>query len=226
MEQNKMAWNLNNKPNNYSLSGRLTGTLIDMYGIKARFYKSNLVGSDNIFNESQHISLETANAFDVFVYPENADAFESDDILSKFGMMSMSTTNLFISAKSVSKILSNNGDNQDVMSLVGGVVKLPSDKMLEVTNIDIMTDGLNNMFMYKNQKNCYTLICRPHAYSFDEIDNDIKQEMDFNDDNDIVPDMSYVFGIDHTAGDTLTQVKQESTIPASQDMDPVFGRLG
>lgn len=220
-----MAWNLNNKPRDYVLSGRLTNELIDMYGLQVRFYKANLVRSDNVFNESQHISLETDNAFDVFVYPENPGAFESDDILSKFGMMSMSTTNLFISAKSVDKILNNN--QQDVMSLVGGVVKLPSDKLLEVTNVDIMTDGLNNMFMYKNQKNCYTLICRPMSLIIgSEIDDEIKQEMDFNDESNLMVDMSYVFGIDHTAGDTKTQVKQESTIPESSDMDPVFGRLG
>lgn len=155
------------------------------------------------------------------VMPENPDAFEEDDILSKFGMMSMSTTNLFVSSKTISKILDS---QNDITQLVGGVIKLPSDKMLEITSIDIMSDGINNMYMYKNQKNVFTLICKPWAYNVDDIDEEIKQEMDFNDDNQYVPDMNYVFGMDIVNEESLTEVKQDSTIP--DDYDPVFGRLG
>lgn len=216
-----MAWNLNNRPTDYKLSGRVTSELIDMYGLMVRFYKADLVNEDNILNESQNILLSIENSYDIMVMPEHPEAFEEDDILSKFGMMSMSTTNLFISAKTVDNILES---QNDITQLIGGIVKLPSDKMLEVTNVDIMSDGINNMYAYKNQKNVFTLICKPWSYNIDEIDEAIKEEMDFNDENEYVPDMAYVFGIDKTNGESLVQTKAESTIP--DDYDPVFGRLG
>lgn len=223
-----MAWNLNNKKQDYALSGAVTHELIDMYGLVVRYFSTELINEDNVLNEFQHLKIDNIKSFDISVYPEDLEEYKNnDDILSKFGFTSTSSTNFFISAKTVSKILDS---QNDITQMIGGVIKVPSGKLLEITNVDIEVPGINNLFLYNNQKNVFLLKTKPYAYNIDEIDNDTKLEMEFDEDisyptpsGDLVPDMSYVFGIDETATTTKTKVKEESTIPVGYD--PVFGNL-
>lgn len=223
-----MAWNLNNKKQDYILQGAVTSELIDMYGLSVRYFSTELINEDNILNEFQHLKLDNLNAFDINVYPEDLEGFkDNDDILSKFGFTSTSSTNFFISSKTISKIFDS---QNDITQMIGGVLKVPSGKLLEITNIDVEVPGINNLFLYNNQKNVFLLKTKPYAYNIDDIDTDTKLEMEFNEDisyptpsGDLVPDMSYVFGIEETADTTKIKVKEESTIPIGYD--PVFGNL-
>lgn len=223
-----MAWNLNNKKQDYALSKTVTNEFIDMYGLIVRYFSTELIHEDNILNEFQHVKIDNTNAFDISVYPEDTAGFQNnDDILSKFGFMSSTSTNFFISAKTVDFIMDS---QKEITQMIGGVIKTPSGKLLEITNIDIEVPGINNMFLYNNQKNVFMLKTKPFIYNSDEIDNETKLEMEFDDDisypkpnGDLVPDMSYVFGIAETADLTKSKVKEESTIPIGYD--PVFGNL-
>ena len=187
-----MAWNLNNKKRDYELSRRVTNELIDMYGLEVKFVKTELVNIDDIFNESTNLKANLDNVFDVFVKPENPAMFEDGNLLSKFGFSSVSSINLFISAKSVDMVFE---DQKYITNAVGCLIMLPSGKWLEVVSLEVQVPGINNMFLYNNQKNVFMLVCKPYSYNNDEIE-DVIRAVSSDVYEDEVPDLTNIFNLD------------------------------
>ena len=54
-----MAWNLNNKKNEYQLSGSLTTELINMFGIEATYLKTQNMQVDEVLGDVKFYSVTT-----------------------------------------------------------------------------------------------------------------------------------------------------------------------
>lgn len=217
-----MAWNLNNKGNDYKLYAKLTDELIQITGLAVIIIKTTQENVDNIFNEAGHISASEDSIFkDIMLRPENPALFEDDDILNKFGFMSMSNINLFISSAEALKIVDN---IEDIVKMVGSIILLPSGKYLEITNVKVQVPGVNNMFLYANQKNVFMFICKPYSFNHDDVGvlQELSQSVPGGQfaGSTSVPDLSDIFNMD--VNEVASQaVVDESTL--GSDYDPVFG---
>lgn len=218
-----MAWNLNNKSQDYKLSATLTNQLIDTTGVPVQYVKTTLIGVDSIFNEHTNITTDLSGVYEVYVKPENPEGFDDNDMLSKFGFLSFTSINLFISHNSMEEIFPN---IQEIPSTVGDLILLPSGKWLEIVDIEVKVPGINNMYVYKNQKNVYILKCKPYSYDNDQVEGVVDQLSMENDESLSVPDLSDIFNMD-IPQESKDVVEAESTKGDDTDLiNPIFGELG
>lgn len=205
-----MAWNLNNKPNEYNLSGKLTAEFIDIYGLEVSYVKTEKVNPDVILGEFTHLRANDNDVFRVNVYPENTAGFDNNnDILSKFGILNFDSINLFISSTSMGRLYPDGF----VQKGHGDIIALPSGKVFEITDIESQVMGLNNMYTYDNQKNVFMLKCKPFNYNRDEI---ITSDINLG-------SLADVFDLEEQSLEKSAQEAQSTSIPT---LDPVFGDLG
>ena len=205
-----MAWNLNNKPNEYNLSGKLTAELINIYGLEVSYVKTEQVNRDIVLGEFTHYRADDSSVFRVNVYPENTAGFDNNnDILSKFGILNFDSINLFISSVSMASIYPS-GEYQTAH---GDIIALPSGKVFEITEIESQVMGINNMYTYDNQKNVFLLKCKPYNYNRDEITT-----TDIN-----LGSLADAFDMEEFDAEK-TAVEEQSTM--LDNVDAVFGSLG
>lgn len=205
-----MAYNFNNYSNEYSLHNNQTSEMIDLYGFTTNYIKTTKVNLDKIFNDIQNLRADNASVYSLSVYPENSGGFDNqNDILSKFGIMSFDSINLYVSASAYSLIYPDGNFKNGISDLV----VLPSKKVFEITDIENQTPGVNNMFVYNNQKNVYILKCRPYNYNHDEISVT----------NTDIPDFTHLFDIANKDAERLEQDTQSTVV---KNLDPVFGDIG
>lgn len=205
-----MAFNFNNYSNEYSLYNGVTAELIDLYGFGTTYIKTTKVNVDRIYNEIQNLRADNSSVYNINVYPENTSGFDNqNDILSRFGIMSFDTINLFISARTYITVypdgMFKNG--------IGDLIILPSKKIFEITEIENQVQGVNNMFVYDNQKNVFVIKCKPYNYNRDEIVIT----------DPSVPDFGHLFDIADKEADEVEQNMQSTVV---KNADPVFGDLG
>jgi hypothetical protein len=206
-----MSYNFNNYSNEYELSGRLTDEMINLYGFNVNYIKTTKVNLDRIYGEITNLRADNTSVYNLSVYPENSAGFnDQNDILSKFGIMSFDSINLFASYTGYSSIY----PDDNFKNGVGDLVVLPSKKVFEVTEIENQVAGVNNMFVYANQKNTYILKCRPYNFNHDEITITNNEE---------IPDFTALFNI---ANKTADKVEQDAQSTVQKNIDTVWGDLG
>lgn len=205
--------NFNNYANEYSLHNQLTNELINLYGFATKYIKTTKVNPDKIFNEIQNLRADDSSVFTINVYPENTSGFDNqNDILSKFGIMSFDTINLYVSS---STMLSIFPDGQ-VKNGISDLILLPSGKVFEITDIEHQVHGVNNMYVYDNQKNVYILKCKPYNYNHDEIVFD----------STITPDIPNFDALFDIAEKAVIKQEQETQSTVQKNVDAVFGDMG
>lgn len=206
-----MGYNFNNYSNEYALSGRLTNELINLYGFNVNYIKTIKVNLDRIYGEITNLRADNDSVYNLSVYPENTAGFnDQNDILSKFGIMSFDSINLFVSYSGYSEIY----PDDNFKNGVGDLIVLPSKKVFEITEIDNQVAGVNNMFVYNNQKNTYLIKCKPYNFNHDEIT--ITNNVD-------IPDFTALFDIANKAAD---KVEQDAQTTVQKNIDDVWGDLG
>lgn len=216
--------NLNNKSADYELSGTLTAEVIDIFGLEVDLIPTDQVNIDNIFNETTVSTVDKEKIQKIMVKPENANSFDDDDdMLSKFGFTGMSSINLFVSNKSLDNIFED--INIEFTKLVGDIIRLPSGKLFEVTNAKPQVEGVNNMFVYANQKNVFILACKPYTHNSSNggVENTlIEHENELT--GSTVDNLSEIFDL-NIQEETYEDIEGETTKEPNQVIDPVFGDL-
>jgi hypothetical protein len=205
-----MGFNFNNNNNEYSLYNSLTSELINLYGFNTSYIKTEKVNMDVIFGEIQNLRADNSSIYNVSVYPENTAGFsDQNDILSKFGILSFDSINLYISSETFLTIYPDG----NVQRSVGDLIVLPSSKVMEITELESQVPGINNMYVYNNQKNVYLLKCKPYNNNHDELT--ITNLPD-------IPDFGALFDIANTTAEKTAQNVQSPTV---KGLDAVFGDL-
>jgi hypothetical protein len=205
-----MSWNISNNLTDYTLSGNLTSEVIDIYGFSVYYIKTQKLNKDKIFSEFTHLSADNSSVFTVNVYPENAASFENhNDLFSKFGILNMDSIDLQISYNSFLTVY----PDEQFQRGVGDLIVLPSKKVIEIVNVDSQVNGMNNMFVYDNQKNVFMLKCKPYNYNSDDINVAMPE----------IPDFGTMFDV---ANKQAEKAEQESQSPVVKNLDSVFGDLG
>ena len=153
-----MNFNFSQQPE-YNLHKSLTKEVIDLYGIRIKFLITEKINEDKeVFGDFSHIKTDSDKVFEMFALPETSEAFDQTSYgFNDYGFNDFNNTNLFIAADDFKDICTMN-------KIVGNLIVLPSNKVMEVTNLDWMVPGINNLFTYIDEKSVYKLTCVPYEF--------------------------------------------------------------
>lgn len=171
-----MNFNITGK-NDYSLQARHTHELIGLYGIKAKLLLTEKINYDaSVFGDYQSIKTNKEDTFLIPMLPENSDTYDDIGVnFSEFGMLNVESINMFVSRKVIDKVFEEKFDEEGVEDeeyvvdsfspikrLQSNLVILPSNRVMEITNVEFMVPGINNLFTEQDTKNVYKLTMKTY----------------------------------------------------------------
>jgi hypothetical protein len=231
------------KTNTYGMYNNQTAELINLYGIKTKLLLTEKVNYDSsVFGDYQSIKTNKEDTFLVPMLPENSDEYDNIGVnFSDFGMLNVETINLFVSRNAIDvvfdEIFESEGiDGSDyvvdplspVKKLQSNLVILPNNRVMEITDVEFMVPGINNLFTEQDTKNVYKLTLKTYdrkltddIESINDEDNETAgsyKELDsyFNEltnNNDIVDNEAKV------------QIDKDTQKTVVAPADDVFGRF-
>ena len=165
-----MNLNFYNNPE-YELNRSLITEMISMYGIQVKFVKVKKINEDNLFKDYQHLVADKNDIIEMYALPENSDSFDSSGYqFNSFGFTDLNNISVFISVESF-------GDIQ-FKEIVGNLIVLPSNKILEITDVTFQVPGINNDFVNNNSRTVYKLTLTPYEFKLTDNLSEIQKPSD------------------------------------------------
>ena len=165
-----MNLNFYNSPE-YDLNKSLITEMISMYGIQVKFVKVKKINEDNLFKDYQHLVADKNDIIEMYALPENSDSFDSNGYqFSSFGFTDLNNLSVFISVESF-------GDIQ-FKEILGNLIVLPSNKILEITDVTFQVPGINNDFVNNNSRTVYKLTLTPYEFKLTDNLSEIQKPSD------------------------------------------------
>ena len=165
-----MNLNFYNNPE-YELNRSLITEMISMYGIQVKFVKVKKINEDNLFKDYQHLVADKNDIIEMYALPENTDSFDSSGYqFNTFGFTDLNNLSVFISVESF-------GDIQ-FKEIVGNLIVLPSNKILEITDVTFQVPGINNDFVNNNSRTVYKLTLTPYEFKLTDNLSEIQKPSD------------------------------------------------
>ena len=162
-----MNLNFYNKPE-YDLNRSLITEMISMYGIQVKFVKVKKINEDLVFKDYQHLVADKKDIVEMFALPENTDSFDSSGYqFNSFGFTDLNNLSVFISVESFGEI--------KFKDIIGNLIVLPSNKILEITDVTFQVPGINNDFVNNNSRTVYKLTLTPYEFKLTDNLSDIQK---------------------------------------------------
>ena len=162
-----MNLNFYNSPE-YDLNKSLITEMISMYGVQVKFVKVKKINEDNLFKDYQHLVADKKDIVEMYALPENTDSFDSSGYqFNSFGFTDLNNLSVFISVESF-------GDIQ-FKEIVGNLIVLPSNKILEITDVTFQVPGINNDYVNNNSRTVYKLTLTPYEFKLTDNLSDIQE---------------------------------------------------
>lgn len=173
-----MNFNFSNQPE-YELNTSLIEEMINLYGILVKFLVTEKINKDdNVFGDYSHLKSDNNKIYDIYMLPENTEDWDQGDYgFTNFGLTNNETITLFAAKSSFDPIPDTIDDPLDV---VGNLIVLPNNKIMEITHQQATVPGVNNLFTYNDTKSVYKLTAKPYDFKLiNELDN---VDIDFEND--------------------------------------------
>ena len=165
-----MNLNFYNKPE-YDLNRSLITEMISMYGIQVKFVKVKKINEDLVFKDYQHLVADKNDIIEMYALPENSDSFDSSGYqFNSFGFTDLNNLSVFISVESFGEI--------KFKEIVGNLIVLPSNKILEITDVTFQVPGINNDFVNNNSRTVYKLTLTPYEFKLTDNLSEIQKPSD------------------------------------------------
>lgn len=225
-----MNFNLTKTPD-YTLQKSMTDELISLYGVLCKFLLVEKINQDDlVFGDYSHVKSDATKIFDVYGLPETSESWDNLDMnFSQFGMLNTETINLWFSRTTIDTIFADIDAGYGFDSILGNLLILPNDRIVEITDIEFEVPGVSNLYTNKDQKNVYKFTCKTY-------DNKLVNELPAADlggvdtigDYTTLDDYFNELTVEEVAVDTEAEVTPDTTTsePVIQtDEDSVFGRF-
>lgn len=221
-----MPINFNNNKSEYELFGKMTSELIDSYGVFVTYLKTEFIEVDEVLGDIKSYAVTKPEQVieNIPLLPETPAGFENqDNLLSNFGLINLDSMDFFMSRETLDKIYPNGEFNK----MAGDLIVLPSEKIMEITNIKSQTPGANNNFLYRNEKNVYQITCKTYAHKGDEISVEVKKPKNYNnDDPSMTENLESLDELFNKLGEEAKKEQQDKQSTVVKNVDSVFGDLG
>ena len=169
-----MNFNFTQQPE-YSLNSSLINEVINLYGIQIKLLEIKKINKDDlVFGDFSHLKTDSTKIHTFNVLPENTEDWDSAGYkFTDFGFLNFENITLFAHRDSFATIGMSN-----ITKIIGNLIVFPNNKIMEITNVDFVVPGINNMFTYNDVKSVYMLVCKPYSFKLtDELDQtDISYE--------------------------------------------------
>lgn len=163
-----MNFNFSHQPD-YQLNASLIEELIRMYGVLTKFLVTEKINKDDaVFGDYSHIKSDNSKIYDIYMLPETSEDWDTSSYaFGQFGLMNFENIVLFAAKSSFEA-----DDHNDFAEIVGNLIVLPNNKVMEITNVDATVPGVNNLFTYNDAKSVYKLTCKPYDFKLiNEVDS-------------------------------------------------------
>lgn len=182
-----MNFNITQQPD-YDLQGSMTAELINLYGVLTKLLLTEKVKYDStVFGDFQSIKVKKGEVYELYMMPEQSESFENIDTgFSDFGMLNVESIHMFVSRESIDDIFGvtpehnepgrTDNINSPIKKLQSNLVILPNNRVMEITNVDFMVPGVNNLFTEPDIKNVYELVMKNYDRKLSDDITDMKNE--------------------------------------------------
>lgn len=152
----------------YDLNTSLIEEVIDLYGVSTKFLVVDRINKDDVvFGDYSHLETDNSKAFYMNMLPEISEDWDTSGIsFNDFGLTNFENISLFVSRASI--------DELEIDKVVGNLVVLPNNKIMEITNASWEVPGINNLFTYADTRSVLKLSCKTYDHKLinevDEVD--------------------------------------------------------
>jgi hypothetical protein len=219
----------------YAQFGKNVNEVINLYGIPIRYLIVSRINKDDlVFGDWSHIKTDPGRIYELYALPEVSESWDNiASNFSNFGMLNVETINLFVSRKSIDEIYENISDFKGFSEVIGNLVVMPNNRIMEITDFQFEVPGSSNLFAFNNTKNVYKMTCKTHDVKlFNEINN---VDITSNESSDTYEGLDKFF-MDEEAGrqlidyetevNAVVQTKRGKKPLLDKTQDNVFGTLG
>jgi hypothetical protein len=169
-----MNFNISEAPE-YDLNTQMIDELINLYGVSTKFLVIERINKDDaVFGDFSHIKTDSEKIFEMYMLPEISEDWDQSDFsFSQFGIVNTENISLFAAFSQFDEIFDG-----EVQHIMGNLIVLPNNKVMEITNASFEVPGINNLFTYKDTKSVVKITCKPYDFKLiNEVDNvDISTE--------------------------------------------------
>lgn len=160
--------------NEYKLNQGLINEAIQMYGMEVVLVKTEKLNLDHdVFGDWSSIKT-SKDAYHIHALPSNADSIDTNEYqFGDFGFINDDTCTVYMSTTELFKY------SLDVDDLMSSLVILPSNKIMEITDVKVNSDGINNLWGYSDVKTSFIVTMRQYNInSHDELNDSIINTLD------------------------------------------------
>lgn len=201
-----------------------------MYGFCMKYLITEKINADfAAFGDFSHIKTDKEKVFEIYGMPENTESFDMTQYsFNPYGFNDFNTSAVFVSTDDFADIYH---EDSNIKKIINNLVVLPSGKVMEITNVEYMTPGVNNLFSYNDVKSVYKLTIRPYEFkSTDEItDNVLQHDSKFktaNEYDDTVKDLDDTLSALASLNGSFESAEVKSEEQTKYDaLDDYFERL-
>ena len=170
-----MNFNFDSKPE-YQLNTSLVEEMIRLYGVLTKFMVTEKINSDdNVFGDYSHLKSDSEKIYDIYMLPEESEDWDvSSFSMNNFGLTNFENVSLFVAKSSFDTI-------SELDHITGNLIIFPNNKIMEITHVDFVVPGINNLFTYNNAKSVYKLVCKPYDFKLinelDKVDISVEEDV-------------------------------------------------
>ena len=147
--------NQSRKPE-HQLQENLIHENIQMYGIQCKYLFSERINEDKlVFRDFSHFKVGK-DYVDIVLMPEDPRNWAEDNFFNSFGYYNNQTQHVFISRKTILEIYPDFEEN-GYSDLINSLILFPSGTLVEITDVEQYTEGVNNLFAYADKISSYKL---------------------------------------------------------------------
>ena len=237
-----MNFNFSNQPD-YSLNSSMINEVINLYGVLTKFMVVLKINRDDtVFGDYSHLKSDGSKIFDLYALPEVMEEWTQENYgFSEFGFVNSDSIGLFVSRKDMERIYQNFDEGKGFKDIIGNLLVLPNNRILEITDIEHEVPGMNNLFTQNDIKTVYKLSCRTYNQKLiTEIDSvDVAADPKFEGDYETLDtyfseliDSGTAQDNEAEVNDTVKTVKRNTTIDeivqkpiVDNSEDNIFGRF-